>query len=88
MNQEVLLNALRQKYKGEIAMIRANIDVYLFNSVGIGEHPDITGAIDELITKLAEADEKLQTLDKFYPVLHDYQSSLDLGTIDVGDELL
>lgn len=63
-----LLEALRARYKGEILMARANIEVYLKNPAGIGEHPDITGAIDEQVAKLAEADEKLSTLGTFFDV--------------------
>ena len=66
MNKEVLLDALKQKYRGEIAAARANLDVYLFNPAGIGEHPDIIGAMDEQLAKLAEADEKLETLNKYF----------------------
>ena len=61
-----LLQALRAKYNGDILLAKANIEVYLKNPAGIGEHPDITGAIDEQVAKLAEADEKLSTLNTFF----------------------
>jgi hypothetical protein len=51
--------ALALKYKGEIAAAEVNIRVYLQHPVGIGEHPDIVGAIDEQIEKAANAQEKL-----------------------------
>jgi hypothetical protein len=63
---EILLLALRKKYEGDVALARANIETYLRHSVGIGEHSDITGAIDEEVAKLAEADEKLETLNKYF----------------------
>ena len=52
--------ALILKYTGDIAAAEINIRVYLQNSVGIGEHADIVGAIDEQIEKAANAYEKLQ----------------------------
>jgi hypothetical protein len=61
-----LLRALKARYQGEIAVAQANIEVYLKNPAGIGEHPDIVGAIDEQVAKLAEADEKLQTLSTYF----------------------
>lgn len=64
----ILLEALRTGYRGDIARARANIDVYLTNPAGIGEHPDIIEAIDTELAKLAEADEKLETLNKYFPV--------------------
>ena len=64
-----LLEALAKKLEGEIAVAKANVEVYLNQSVGIGEHPDLVGAIEEQITKIAEAEEKLDTLRKhFLPV--------------------
>lgn len=65
--RDILLTALRSGYRGDVARARANIDVYLTNPAGIGEHPDIIEAIDSEVAKLAEADEKLATLDKYFP---------------------
>ena len=62
-----ILDALKAKYSGEMEYHRMNIDVYLKNPVGIGEHPDILGAIDIEVEKLASVTEKLQTLLTEYP---------------------
>lgn len=61
-----LLEALEKKLEGEIAVAKANVEVYVNQSVGIGEHPDLVGAIEEQIVKLAEAEEKLDTLRKHF----------------------
>ena len=42
-----------------IAAAKANIQVYLRNPAGIGEHPDIIAAIDEQVEIAAAASEKL-----------------------------
>ena len=57
-----LLDALRKKYEGEIAAANANINVYMTNPVGIGEHPNIVAAIDSEVEKLADATDKLNVL--------------------------
>ena len=59
---EALLLALELKYEGDIAIGRANIDVYMGNAAGIGEHPDIVNAVDSQIEKVAEASEKLDVV--------------------------
>ena len=51
--KDVILKALRLKYEGQIAEAKANIDIYLTSSVGIGEHPEILEAIDTQINKIA-----------------------------------
>ena len=62
-----MINALRKKYEAEIEAAKANIDVYIKNPVGIGEHPDLVAAMDTEMTKLADASDKLATLNSFYP---------------------
>ena len=61
--KEVILKALRLKYEGQIAEAKANIDIYLTSSVGIGEHPEILEAIDKQVNKIAEAEDRLMVLD-------------------------
>ena len=60
---ETLKDALTLKYQGDIATAKANIQVYLTNPVGIGEHPDLIAAIDSEMDKAAEAWDKLTFLE-------------------------
>ena len=60
--EEVIKEALIKSYEGEAASAKANILLYLNNSVGIGEHPDIIASVDSEIEKLTNAEEKLQTI--------------------------
>ena len=61
-----LLEALILKLEGEIAVAKANIEVYQKNAAGIGEHPDIVEAIELQVTKLADANDKLETIRKYF----------------------
>jgi len=61
-----MINALRKKYEAEIAAAQANINVYMKNPTGIGEHPDLVAAVDSEMIKLADAEDKLETLNKYY----------------------
>ena len=38
------------------------IEVYLNTPAGIGEHPDVVGAMDEMIEKMAGVRDKIETL--------------------------
>lgn len=58
----MLLKALIAKLEGEIAVAKANIEVYLTNSVGIGEHPDVVEAVETQVEKMAAAQEKIDTI--------------------------
>tara|TARA_Y100000114_G_scaffold77128_1_gene70839 strand:+ start:142 stop:375 length:234 start_codon:yes stop_codon:yes gene_type:complete len=57
-----MLQALYCKYLGEMEMYRANIDIYLSTPAGIGEHPDVLGAMDEMVEKMAGVRDKIETL--------------------------
>ena len=60
------LNALRLKYKAEIEVAKSNIDVYLHNPVGIGEHSDITEAIQEELDKIARYHDQIEVVNKYF----------------------
>ena len=63
---KMIIDALRKKYEAEIMAAKANIDVYQKNPAGIGEHPDLVAAVDTEMVKLADAEDKLETLKKHY----------------------
>ena len=61
---DMLLQALRKKLEGDVAVAKANILIYKEKSVGIGEHPEIVQAIEMEISKMAEAQDKLDTVNQ------------------------
>ena len=65
--RRAILNALRAKYEAEIAEADATANIYLDNSVGIGEHPQHIDDVYKQIKKIACAKEKLNILDEFEP---------------------
>ena len=60
-----IIAALLAKYNAEIAEAEANVEVYLTNPAGIGEHPDIVAAVDTQISKIANAADKIAALKGF-----------------------
>ena len=60
-----MIAALRARYEADIAEADATINIYLTNSVGIGEHPQHLIEIDKQLDKIAQAEEKLDALDSF-----------------------
>jgi len=61
-----LLKALIQKQLGEIEIAKANIQVYSDSPVGIGEHPDLVEAIETQVSRIAEAEDKIQAINKYF----------------------
>ena len=61
-----MIRALKLQYQAEVERAKSNIMVYLNNPVGIGEHPDLAGAVDSQIEIIAHAEDKIEVLKKYY----------------------
>jgi hypothetical protein len=64
--REQLLEAFVLHARGHIAKHKANVEVYLANPVGIGEHPDIIEAIETEVKQIAEYDDMLEMVEKYF----------------------
>ena len=53
---------MKEYLLGKCRYHETNIKIYFQSPVGIGEHPDILGAIEDELGKLAEYKEKLDVL--------------------------
>ena len=60
--KDVILRALQAKYEGEREYHKANIEIYLSNPAGIGEHSDVLEAINIELERMVTADEKIHIL--------------------------
>ena len=56
------LNAAKKYYEAVAAEAEVTIDLYLNNSVGIGEHPGIMEELRKQIEKLGEARDGIDTI--------------------------
>jgi len=64
-----LLEALKAHANGHIAKHKANVEVYMNNPVGVGEHPDIIEAIEQELDEIARYNDQVEMLDKYFPNL-------------------
>ena len=64
--RDIMLNALKSFYVGNINRHIANVEVYLRMTVGIGEHSDIQETIDKEIEKIAQFDDRLSMILKYF----------------------
>ena len=64
--REQLLRAVLAHASGEIETHKVNVNVYLENPVGIGEHSDITEAIQEELDKIARYHDQIEVVTKYF----------------------
>ena len=62
----MFMKSLKLQYESEIAKAKDNIEVYLSNPAGIGEHPDLAAAIDTQVEVIAHAEDKLGVIMKHF----------------------
>ena len=63
--RKVLIDGLKAHAKGHIEKHKANIEIYLHGSVGIGEHSDIA-AIQTELDHIAHYEDQLEVLNKHF----------------------
>ena len=63
--RQVLIDALEKQYEAEIAAADVVIKLLLENSVGVSEHLNHQKELDDLIHKVATAEEKLSILEEY-----------------------
>ena len=63
-----IIKASELHFKAHIEKHRINIENLLENSVGVAEHPDIMETIEKELEIIAEYDDKLEIIKKYFPL--------------------
>ena len=63
--RQVLIDALEKQFDAEIASADASIKLLLENSVAVSEHLNHQQELDDLLHKVATAEEKLSVLKDY-----------------------
>jgi hypothetical protein len=61
-----MIEATRQHAIAHIQKHKMNVEIYLTNPVGVGEHSDIMDAIEKELTLMAEYQDHLEILDLYF----------------------
>ena len=64
--REKLINAFISHAQGHIDKHVANVEVYLANPAGIGEHSDIMEAIEIEVKQIADYDDQIEMIEKYF----------------------
>jgi hypothetical protein len=65
MARQMIYDALIEHAKGHIKKHSANVEIYMENAVGVGEHPDILEAIEKELTIIAQYHDQIEVLEKY-----------------------
>ena len=64
--REKMISALLAHAQGDIQKHKMNVEVYLNNPVGIGEHSDIMEAIETELNMIAKYEDQVMVLKKHF----------------------
>lgn len=64
--RDKLIQAIKSHAQGHVDKHKANVEVYLTSPVGVGEHPDIIEAIEKELKIIAEYDDQLTMIEKYF----------------------
>tara|TARA_Y100000817_G_scaffold307962_1_gene295019 strand:+ start:1140 stop:1340 length:201 start_codon:yes stop_codon:yes gene_type:complete len=63
--RERIIKSLLAHAQGDLQKHLTNVEVYLTNAAGIGEHSDILGAIEHELNEAAKYEDQIQVIQKY-----------------------
>jgi len=60
-----MIQALKAHATGHIKKHTMNVEVYLTNPVGIGEHPDVIDAVEKELDEIARYHDQLEVIKEY-----------------------
>jgi|TARA_R100000664_G_C2724739_1_gene117021 hypothetical protein len=64
--KDTILKSLKRHAEGHIEKHCANIEIYLSNPVGIGDHSDVLEAIEKELEMIAKYEDEINILRKYF----------------------
>ena len=65
-DRQLMIDAMFKHAEGHIEKHKTNVEVYLNQSVGIGEHSDIVESIEKELAMIAQYDDEIEVLNKYF----------------------
>jgi len=64
--RDMKITAMARLYKAEIGVYKAEVQNYLDNPAAVGEHGNLIETMDKLVAKIAEIEDKLIVLERYF----------------------
>ena len=65
-NRENMIEAIKEHARGHIAKHTMNVEVYLANAAGVGEHPDILEAVEKELNIISMYHDQIEMLKTYF----------------------
>ena len=64
--RDQIIKALLAHAQGDIAKHKTNVEIYLSNPAGIGEHSDIMESIENELNMIAKYEDQVEVIQKYF----------------------
>ena len=64
--RDKIIKALLSHAKGDIEKHKANVEIYLSNPAGIGEHSDIMESVENELNMIAKYQDQIDVIQKYF----------------------
>ena len=64
--REQMIEALKKHAEGHIEKHKTNVEVLMQKPVGVAEHPDTLATIEKELAIIAEYDDQLEMINKYF----------------------
>jgi hypothetical protein len=66
--QDSKVYALKKYYKALVVMYKSELDVFIdaYDNPTVSDHANLIETMDSIVTKIADAEDKLRVLEDFY----------------------
>tara|TARA_R110002153_G_scaffold152327_1_gene303860 strand:- start:1940 stop:2149 length:210 start_codon:yes stop_codon:yes gene_type:complete len=66
--REAMIRAAYDHAKAHVEKHKMNVEIYLTNPVGVGEHSDVMDAIETELEEMAKYEDHMDILNKYFPI--------------------
>jgi oligoribonuclease (3'-5' exoribonuclease) len=64
--RDKIINVLKQHFESHVHKHKMNVDIMLDNPMAIHEHTDLMSAIEKEVEMIAEYQDKLEVIEKYF----------------------
>ena len=64
--RDQMIKALLAHAQGDIEKHKANVEIYLNNPAGIGEHSNVLEAVEEELNMIAKYQDQIEVIQKYF----------------------
>ena len=64
--RDQIIKALLAHAQGDIEKHKANVEIYLTNPAGIGEHSNVMEAVEEELNMIAKYQDQIDVIQKYF----------------------